>query len=230
MPAKQSFGLYNRIFRVILLREQKYSIGDKKYGSTEKTGTPCGVKSFLGAIAVVAALMVLTYALTFFIPGGEYARIVDAAGNTVIDPAGGFTYVEGGLPLWKWLLTPVLVLGADGGGMIAAVLVFLLVIGGVFNCLEICGLMRYLLDRLVHRFAHSRYRLMAVIVLFFVAMGAFIGSFEECVPLVPIVVSLALGLVDVNYTDWVKFSWKFQLLNLVLTSGLLLLGLAVGYA
>ena len=160
----------------------------------KKQGLHVGVKSFLGAIGVVGALMVLTYVLTFAVPGGEYARTVDAAGNTVIDPAGGFSYVEGGLPFWKWLLSPVLVLGAEGGGMIAAILVFLLVIGGIFNCLEVCGLMRYLLNRLVHRFAHSRYRLMAVIVLFFMSMGAFIGSFEECVPLVPIVVSLAVGL------------------------------------
>ena len=41
---------------------------------------------------------------------------------------------------------------------------------------------------------------------------------------------IALGLVDVSYADWVKFSWKFQGLNLILTSVLLLAGLAVGYA
>ena len=41
---------------------------------------------------------------------------------------------------------------------------------------------------------------------------------------------IALGLADVNYGDWVKFSWKFQGLNLVVTSLLLLVGLAVGYA
>ena len=41
---------------------------------------------------------------------------------------------------------------------------------------------------------------------------------------------IALGLADVSYTDWVRFSWEFQGLNLILTSGLLLVGLAVGYA
>ena len=40
---------------------------------------------------------------------------------------------------------------------------------------------------------------------------------------------ISLGLADVSYGKWVKFSWKFQLLNLLLTSLLLLLGLAVGY-
>jgi uncharacterized ion transporter superfamily protein YfcC len=40
---------------------------------------------------------------------------------------------------------------------------------------------------------------------------------------------ISLGLADVSYGDWFKWSWKFQLLNLLLTSGLLLFGLAVGY-
>ena len=41
---------------------------------------------------------------------------------------------------------------------------------------------------------------------------------------------IALGLANVSYTDWVKFSWKFQGLNMILTSALLLVGLMVGYA
>ena len=40
---------------------------------------------------------------------------------------------------------------------------------------------------------------------------------------------IALGLADVNYGDWFRWSGKFQLQNLVLTSLILLVGLAVGY-
>lgn len=43
------------------------------------------------------------------------------------------------------------------------------------------------------------------------------------------VLLISLGLSDVNYIQWAKWSWKFQILNLFLTSGLLLIGLAVGY-
>ena len=160
----------------------------------KKQGLNVSVKSFLTAIVVVLVLMVASYAMTFLIPGGEYARTVDEAGNTVIDAAGGFTYVAGGLPVWKWLLSPVLLLGADGGGMVAAIVVFLLVVGGVFNALETCGLMKYMLDKLVFSFGKARYSLMAVVTFFFMAMGSFIGSFEECVPLVPIVSALAVNL------------------------------------
>ena len=43
------------------------------------------------------------------------------------------------------------------------------------------------------------------------------------------VLLISLGLVNVDYGKWVKWSWKFQTLNLVLTSGLLLVGLLIGY-
>ncbi|MBQ3235804.1 MAG: YfcC family protein [Clostridia bacterium] len=153
-----------------------------------------GIKSFLIAIIVIFALMVATYVLTLVIPAGAYNRIVDKNGNTVIDTAGGFTFIEGGIPFWKWLLSPVLVLGASGSGALIAVIAFLLVIGGIFTALDKCGLISYMLSRLTARFYKVRYRLMAIIILFFMALGAMVGSFEECVPLVPIVVALSISL------------------------------------
>ena len=160
----------------------------------EKKGLNISAKSFITATVIIFVLMILTYALTFVIPGGEYARTPDANGNLIIDTAGGFTYIEGGLPFWKWLLSPILVLGAEGNGSLIAVIIFLLVLGGVFNSLDRCGLMKYMLHKITARFAKSKYKLMACVSLFFMAMGSFIGSFEECVPLVPLVVALAIGL------------------------------------
>ena len=43
------------------------------------------------------------------------------------------------------------------------------------------------------------------------------------------VLLISLGLADVSYGKWFRWSFKFQLANLVLTSGLLLLGLVIGY-
>lgn len=135
----------------------------------EKKGLNISVKSFITAIAVLFVLMILTYGLTFIVPGGE-------------------------IPFWKWILSPVLVLGGEDNVSLIAVIVFLLVIGGVFNCLDKCGLMKYMLDKITYLFGKERYKLMAIVTFFFMAMGAFIGSFEECVPLVPIVVALAIRL------------------------------------
>ncbi len=160
----------------------------------ENKGLNINVKSFITALAVVLALMILTYAMTFLIPGGEFSRVIDDDGNSIIASSAEFTYVEGGIPFWKWLLSSVLVLGADGGGMMLAIIAFLLVIGGVFTSLDKCGLMKYMLNKIVSKFGNTKYRLMAVLSFFFMAMGALIGSFEECVPLVPIVVALSINL------------------------------------
>ena len=43
------------------------------------------------------------------------------------------------------------------------------------------------------------------------------------------VLLISLGLADVSYGKWFKWSWKFQFNNLILTSLLLLLGLWIGY-
>ena len=135
----------------------------------ENTGINISVKSFITAIVVIFVLMVLTYGLTFLIPGG-------------------------GIPFWKWALSPILVLGAEGNVSLIAVIAFLLVIGGIFNCLDKCGLMQYMLDTITDKFGKERYKLLALVTLFFMAMGSMIGSFEEAVPMVPIVVALAIRL------------------------------------
>ncbi len=137
--------------------------------NTENTSFNVSVKSFLTAIIVIFLLMATTYGLTFIIPGG-------------------------GIPFWKWALSPVLVLGAEGNVSLIAVIIFLLIIGGVFNCLDKCGLMKYMLDTITYKFGRDRYKLLALVSLFFMSMGSFIGSFEEAVPLVPIVVALAVRL------------------------------------
>lgn len=62
----------------------------------EKKGLNISAKSFITAIVVIFILMAATYVLTFIIPGGEYARTVDANGNTVIDTEGGFRFVAAG--------------------------------------------------------------------------------------------------------------------------------------
>lgn len=137
--------------------------------NAEHTGLNISVKSFLTAIVVIFLLMAATYGLTFIIPGGS-------------------------IPFWKWALSPVLVLAAEGNISLIAVIVFLLIIGGVFNCLDKSGLMKYMLDTITYKFGQERYKLLAIVSFFFMAMGSLIGSFEEAVPLVPIVVALAVRL------------------------------------
>lgn len=137
--------------------------------NSKKDQSQISAKSFITAIIVIAVLMILTYVLVLALPSAS-------------------------LPVWKWILSPFLVLGAEGSATIIAVIIFLLVIGGIFNALEKGGLMKYMLDKIAGKYKEKRYKLMTVVMFFFMALGALIGSFEECVPLVPIVVALSIKL------------------------------------
>ena len=135
----------------------------------EKPKMEAGVKSFITAIVVIFAMMVLTYALTIIIPGGY-------------------------IPFWKWILSPILVLFAKDSGSMIAIIALLVVLGGIFNTLDKFGVLRLLLDKVTAKFGKSRRVLLAVIPLFFMVIGSAAGTFEECVPLVPVVVALAIRL------------------------------------
>lgn len=134
-----------------------------------KNPMEASVQSFITAIAVIFVMMVLTYILTFIIPGG-------------------------GIPFLKWILSPVLVLFGEDSGSLIAIIVLLIVLGGVFNSLDKFGVLRLLLDKITAKFGKSRRVLLAVIPLFFMVLGSAAGSYEECVPLVPVVIALSIRL------------------------------------
>lgn len=151
-----------------------------------------GTRSFVTALIVLFALMIFTYALTFLLPAGEYERVVTDGTESIVN--GTYHAVEGGMSFWKWLLSPFLALGSSGAFTVIAIIVFLLIIGGAFNGMDDCGVLSYMFNR-VYRLAENRkYLLLPLVSLFFMSLGAFVGSFEECVPLVPIAVALAYSL------------------------------------
>lgn len=135
----------------------------------ETKGLAISAKSFVSATVILAVLMLMTYILTLIIPGQ-------------------------GIPFWKFLLSPVLTLGSEQGMTMIAVIFFLLVLGGTFNALDRSGTMDYMLRKIVHFAGDRKYVLLSLVTLFFLSMGAFIGSFEECVPMVPLAVALAVAM------------------------------------
>ncbi len=151
-----------------------------------------GTRSFIAALIILFLLMVLTYALTLILPAGEYQRVITDGKESIV--ADTYQSVAGGIPFWKWLLSPFLALGSTGSGTVIAIIAFLLVIGGAFNAMDECGVLSYMFNRVYRMFETQKYRLLLLVSLFFMSLGAFVGSFEECVPLVPIAVALAYSL------------------------------------
>ena len=126
-------------------------------------------KSFLVSIITISLLMVFTYVLTLTLD------------------CDGISFV-------KWIASPILALGSSSGSTTIAVIIFLLIIGGITNGLNSCGFMEYMLNKIVHKYGEHRYSLMFATVLFFMIMGSVVGTFEEVVPITPIAVSLAISL------------------------------------
>jgi len=163
-----------------------------------KKSLDMSVKSFIVSMAIIVALMVVAYSLTFILPSGEFDRTMDENGNMIIDTtqnaSGTFTEKEASFPVWKFILSPVLVLGSEGSATLIMILVFLLVIGGIFEALTQKGLIEYLLKLIVDKFYEKRRVLLFILPLIFMLLASCAGVFEESVPLVPIVCAMAVSL------------------------------------
>ncbi|MDR0472281.1 MAG: AbgT family transporter [Treponema sp.] len=151
------------------------------------------VKPFIAAVIMLIGIMVFTYVLTFILPSGEFRREISEEGNAVII-SGTYHHAEGGFSFYKWILSLFLVFGTPDGLPIAVICLFLLVIGGAILPLDVCGCMRYMLDSIAYKYRERRYTLLAITSFFFMILGSVVGSFEEAVPLVPVVIALSYSM------------------------------------
>ncbi len=158
-----------------------------------KIGIRIGKKVFLSSALILFILMILSGILTRIVPQGSFERTF-LNGRTVIDPE-RFTFLESKpLAVHKWFLSPVLVLFTTDGPVVATIIIFILVIGGIFSVLEKSQIIKYAIMLIVNRFENKKYQLLSLVTFFFMIFGALLGIFEEIVPLVPIVVALSLSL------------------------------------
>ena len=150
-------------------------------------------KVFLSAIIILFILLVATGVLTYFIPSGSYSYSTIDGVRTIIP--GTFAYTnQGNIDFYRIFTAPFEVLFADGNQIVIAIIFFLLIIGGSIKVLNECGVIEHIIYKIVQKFKDKKYLLLALITLIFMSVGAFIGVFEEIVPLVPIIIILAKKL------------------------------------
>lgn len=150
------------------------------------------IRSFISSLVIMAALMIIAYVMTLVIPSGSYEREMVNGQELIV--SGSYTQTDGGIAFWRWLLSPVLLLGSSMGFTVISICVFLMIIGGAFSALDACGVLRYMLGRVYQAFSGRKYMLMIILCLFFMLLGTFAGSFEEIVPLVPLAVALSYAM------------------------------------
>lgn len=186
-----SFGYFS-VFRTFRFN---ISFGKDMFMAKEKKKSVVSIslKSFVAAVVILLVLMIISYFLTMVVPAGEFDRTTNAAGQEIIVD-GTYHATEGDMTVGKFLLSPILVLTGSDSVTLIAIIIFLLVIGATFNALDHSGTLKYMLLKIVDKFKDKKQIVMYVVSFFFMFMGAAVGSFEEVVPLVPIVIALAYTL------------------------------------
>ena len=142
-------------------------------------------RSFITVCIILLFVMLVSYILTFFIQHGQF----------VDNDVNKYQTIEGnGLPFYKFLLSPILVLGSSSSLTIIVISLFLLILGGSFNVIDKTGGINAIIGYLINKFKSKRYILILIITLFFMLFGSLFGIFEESVTLLPIIIILSLGM------------------------------------
>ena len=139
------------------------------------------MKKIPNTYVIIAALIVLCAALTWFVPGGTYV--------TGEDGTLSYERVEAAPQTWQ-------VFSAVYHGFVkqAGIIIFILVVGGAFWLLNATGAVTAGISRFIARVGRQdKWVLVAITVLFSLA-GAVFGMSEETIPFVGIVVPLVVSM------------------------------------
>ncbi|MBR4767819.1 MAG: hypothetical protein IK088_02465, partial [Lachnospiraceae bacterium] len=160
------------------------------------------VKSFLSVVILLAVLMAVSIVLTYVVPKGAY-EVTTVGEEEIVDYR---SYVplpgESGIPVWKGVLSPVMILGTGDGLSLIMLSVFLLVIVGFFQTMNDNHGIRVIVDRVISRFKGHRFLLLSVVALLFMLFGAMLGLFEEMLTLLPIITILTVSLGYDSFTGF----------------------------
>lgn len=149
-----------------------------------------GLQSLLFAAGILLLLMTITGVLTRYIPSGVYSNTPETENSRELLSSFSYTTAPN-LPVWRWYSAPVEVLWGPDNLTIISILISMLCIAGAIQVMNKGGILTYLITSIVTNFTVKRYKLEAVIILIFMLFGSILGSMEEVVVLVPLLVALA---------------------------------------
>ncbi len=159
----------------------------------QKAGAQISKKAFIQSFSILLLLMIIAGVLTRVLPTGLYDR-QEVEGRSVILPDSYHAVPRPDYPIWEWFAAPVESLWGPDALVLITIIVFILLVSGAFAVLDKSGILQNALAGIVKRFGKRKYLLLLVISFFFMLLGAFLGLFEEIVPLVPLMIALSYSL------------------------------------
>jgi uncharacterized ion transporter superfamily protein YfcC len=137
--------------------------------------------------------MMVAGVLTIIVPAGSYTHI-EVDGRQSVDPNSFQIVDKPDYPIWRWFTAPIEVLGSESGLTVIVIIVVLFFAGGAFAVLEKTGTIRAFIGGVVRKFRDRKYLLLYMVCLAFMFLGATLGTFEEVVLLVPVMIALSYSL------------------------------------
>jgi uncharacterized ion transporter superfamily protein YfcC len=171
----------------------KVCFAPKELPMEQKAGAQIGQRAFIQSLVILFVLMMIAGVLTIVIPAGQYTRIL-VEGRETIDPASFQTIQHPDYPIWRWFIAPFEVLGSSTGLTVIVIIIVLFFAGGAFAVMDKTGTLRAFIGRIVRRFSGRKYLLLWMVCLAFMFLGATLGTFEEVVLLVPVMIALSYSL------------------------------------
>lgn len=159
----------------------------------QKAGAQISQRAFIQSLAILFVLMMIAGILTLIIPAEQYTRI-QVDGRETIDPNSFRITERPDYPIWRWFIAPLEVLGSETGLTVIVIIVVLFFAGGAFAVLDKTGTIRSFIGRIVRRFRGRKYALLLAVSFAFMFLGATLGTFEEVVLLVPVMIALSYSL------------------------------------
>jgi len=159
----------------------------------QKAGAQIGMRAFIQSVVILFVLMMIAGVLTLVVPAGQYTRI-QVDGRQTIDPASFHLIEHPNYPIWRWFVAPLEVLGSSSGLTVIVIIIVLFFAGGAFAVMDKTGTLRAFIGSIVRRFRDRKYMLLWIVPLAFMFLGATLGTFEEVVLLVPVMIALSYSL------------------------------------
>ncbi|WP_409367368.1 YfcC family protein [Lysinibacillus sp. 38-6] len=142
----------------------------------------------INAFVLMFIIILVMSALTYIIPAGQYDR-VDNNGRMVVDPE-SFHYIDSS-PVGFLQIFNSVHLGLLEG---ASIILFVFLFGGALGIMQKTGAIDSFIKVMASKFGKKEYVLIPILILIFGSLGTLIGSAEDTLVYIAIIIPLTMAL------------------------------------
>ena len=143
----------------------------------------------IGTVTVLTIIILIVAVLTYIMPAGEFDRVVNEAGKTVVVP-GSYHRIDQSPVTFKTLMAVFYNAVIAAASLIA----FVFTIGGAFGVITKTGAVSAGLNKMIGKLHGKENVVILIVMAVFCVGGATYGMAEETIPFVAIMVAVAIKM------------------------------------